>query len=186
MANIPDPNLRLTLLNSAWEEGLLPRFDKEAFYRDVLKEPYDPAADYNYEIDNRVRDHLLSIPLTDDVLAKLKIVTWDGGNEVHHDIWTQWDGESDEFDVRDLRGIEACRGLEFIQFLAGTKFRDCSPLSGLPNLSEVMLLGGRIADLSPLLTLPKVSKVEVAADDADTNRAVIGELRSRGVDVTVY
>ena len=186
MANIPDPNLRLTILNSAWEEGLLPPFDKEAFYRDVLQQPYDASADYNHRIDDRVRKHLLSTPLPDEMLAKLKILTWDGGNEVHHHIWADWDGESDEFDVHDLRGVEACKGLEFVQFIAGTAFRDIAPLTGLPKLSEVMLLGGRIADAEPLLSVPNLRKVEIAADDSPQNQRVFDKLRSNGVDVAVY
>jgi uncharacterized protein DUF6892 len=186
MAKIVDDNLRLTLLQSAWDQGLLPQFDKRAFYSDVLKNPYDPRAEYNDGIDERVKKHLLAIPLPKDLLAKLTLVTWDGGNEVFHHIWTNWDGESDEFAVHNLAGVEACRGLETLQFISGAQFKDCSQLAGLSNLEDVMLLGGTITDLRPLLKLPKLRKLEVVAEDDVSNRAALDELRTRGVSVTMY
>jgi hypothetical protein len=186
MAKIPDDNLRLTLLNSAWDQGLLPAFDKEAFYRDVLKQKYDPRASYNDGIDERVKKHLLSIALPDELLGKLTLVTWDGGNEVHHHIWTNWDGESDEFAVHDLSGIEACKNLETLQFIAGAQFDDVSPLAALPKLQEAMLLGGKMGDLRPLLKMKSLKKVEVVPEDNANNRAALDGLRARGVDVTAY
>jgi hypothetical protein len=106
--NIQDPNLRLTILQAAWTAKLLPKFDKEAFFRDELGEGYDGDADYNYEPHEKVREALLKIPLPDSLLTKLKRVVWDGGKEIWLIIWRYWDGESDEFNVKDLSGIEAC------------------------------------------------------------------------------
>lgn len=186
MAEIRDPNLRLTILHSAWNAGLLPPFDKEAFYRDVLHDPWDADADYNDEVDERVRKHLLTIPLPSDLLAKLTRVTWDAGNEVFNYIWTTFDGESDEFAVRDLNGIEACKNLDVLEFTGGAAFRDCAPLAGLPKLSSATLLGGVMSDLSPLLKLASLKKLRVVAENTPSNQSVIDALRSRGVAVTVY
>jgi hypothetical protein len=186
MPSIPDPNLRLTLLNSLWNANLLPRFDKEAFYRDVLREEWDPEAEYNDGVDERVREHLLSIPLSDDLLAKLMMVVWDGGNEVHHHIWTNWDGEDDTFNVRDLRGIEACTNLEVLEFTGGASFGDCSPLAGLSKLRRVTLFGGWLTNATALLSLPSLKKLECVVHDSADVKATLDELRSRGVSVTAY
>ncbi len=186
LPEISDPNLRLTLLNALWNAQLLPQFDKEAFYRDTLHDAYDPEADYNDRIDERLRDHLLSIALPQDLLAKLKTLVWDGGNEVHHHIWTNWDGDTDVFDVRDLRGIEAVSELEVLEFTAGAAFGDISPLASLPKLRRATLLGGWTTSLRPLLRLPSLRTVEVVSHDSPDNRAVIDELRSRGIMVTAY
>ena len=58
---IPDPNFQLTLLQSLWTAGLAPPFDKEAFFRDVLKQPYDFKALYNNAVDDRVRKAYLGL-----------------------------------------------------------------------------------------------------------------------------
>ncbi len=186
MATIPDPNLRLTLLNSLWNANLLPAFDKDAFYRDVLHEEWDPAADYNDGVDDRVREHLLATKLPEEALAKLTLVTWDGGNEAFHHIWTNWDGEDDTFSVRDLRGIEACMNLEVLEFTGGAAFGDCAPLAGLAKLRRATLFGGWITNARPLLSLPALKKVELVAKDEPSIRTVLDELRSRGVAVTSY
>ena len=186
MTNIADDNFRLTLLQSAWDQELLPPFDKQAFYAGELKTPYDPRADYNDRIDERVKKHLLAIPLPDELLANLTRVTWDGGNEVFHYIWTNWDGESDEFAVHNIAGIEVCTGLETLQFISGAQFDDCAPLARLSKLEDVMLLGGTMADLRPLTKLPRLRKVEVVAADTPNNHDAIERLRARGIDVTAY
>jgi hypothetical protein len=186
MADVKDPNLRLTLLQAAWDAGALPPFDKQAFYQNTLGEPYDPKADYNERIDKRVRDALLATPMPDDVLERLKVVAWDGGNDVHHFVWTNWDGESDEFDVADLTGIEKCKNLERLLFIAGARFTDCKPLTGMSKLRDVMIHGTKLFDLRPLSTLPALDKLEVAFAATDENRAVVEILRNRGVTLETW
>jgi hypothetical protein len=74
MAHIADPNLRLLLLQAAWDENLIPRFDKAAFFRDQLHEELTDDAECNYRIDTRVLDALLAIPLTDETLFKTFVI----------------------------------------------------------------------------------------------------------------
>ena len=60
--SIPDPNFRLTLLQSLWTAGLAQRFDKDAFFRDVVGEPYDPAASYgssNFDVRNAFKGRVV-------------------------------------------------------------------------------------------------------------------------------
>src|SRR5256885_6351734 len=103
---IPDQALQLLLLDAAWQEGLLPPFDKIAFYRDELGIKWDFDADYSLQADPRVLSALLATALEDTVLARITAFDWDGSNQVCSHIWSQWDGEDDMFDVEKLDGIE--------------------------------------------------------------------------------
>lgn len=186
MAHIADPSLRLLLLQAAWNENLIPRFDKAAFFRDQLHEELTDEGEYNYRIDTRVLDALLAIPLTDETLAKLKFVEMDAGNQIYGYIWSYWDGESGEFDVKDLSGIEACTALESLIFIAGARFKDVSPLAGLPALTEFKDFSDPIADLRPLLSVPKLRTLDVNYEPTPANRAVIAALKLRGVSVVEH
>lgn len=186
MANIRDPNLKLTLIQAAWIANLLPPFDKDAFYRDVLGTPYDPRAEYNNRIDERVRDAILATSLSDDLLRRLTYVVWDAGNEIHNLIWTNWGGESDEFYIHDLSGIEGCENLEQLLFIGGASFDDCSPLARLSRLSHLMIEGKQPADMKPLLTLPKLAKLDLSFTASGANRGIVDQLKSRGVAVSEW
>ena len=179
-----DPNLRLTLLQSLWYANLAPRFDKEAFFREVLGEPWDVTASYNDGVDERVRDALLAIPISDEQLARLPLLQWDGGNDIHALIWENWRGEDETFDVRDLGGVERCVALREIAFTSGLQASDLSPLAGLASLTEVMLLGRPLSDLEPLLELPSLERLRLYYLDRPRAREVLAILGARGVDIS--
>lgn len=184
MSEFADPNLKLIVLQAAWNEGLLPPFDKPAFFRDVLKEEYDEHADYNYKLDERVREHLLAIPLPSEQLSRITTIEWDGGNEIFLEIWSYWDGESDEFDIHDLTGINKLTGLETAFFNAGVAFRDVTPIAGMLRLEKFLNYSTPIDDLTPFLSLPKLTRLQAMYPDTPSNRAAIVELQKRGVTVT--
>jgi hypothetical protein len=181
---IRDPNLKLTLLQCLWAEGLLPPFDREAFFSDELGQPYDPSAAYNNRVDERVRDALLATSLPTELLAKLKLLQWDGGDDVFHYVWTNWYGDDETFFVTSFDGIEACTGLEEILFGAGFNGTDIAPLGALPNLTELKLWGTkRLPDVRPLLQTPALRKAQISAEDNAENRAAIAALRAKGIEV---
>jgi uncharacterized protein (TIGR02996 family) len=182
VTRIPDPNLKLTLLQALRDLELLPEFDKEAFFRDVLHKEYDEFAAYNERLDKRVLRALLATKLPDTLLAKIEQLVWDAGNDVHHDVWTNWDGEDETFDVRDLTGLEACTGLKSITFIAGSQVSDWSPVAGLPRLQQIYASGARARSLSPFLELPALKQLSVRFVDSPENRAVLEKLRARGIE----
>jgi hypothetical protein len=58
-------------------------------------------------------------------LDRVERLAWMGGGHVTaHLVWSQWDGESDEFDITSLEGIEALRNLKRLEV---------SPLNKLPE-----------------------------------------------------
>ncbi len=182
--NFPDPNLRLTLLQSLWTAGLAPPFDKEAFFHDVLHDRYDVRAAYNNTVDERVRRALLDQPITSEQLSRLRLVHWDGGDEIHHLIWENWDGEDDTFDVRDLRGVEQCRNVEEIEFTSGCQARDLSPVGELSSLRRLMLYGRVFDSIAPLRDLTALRELSISCADNPTNREVLAVLQGRGVDLS--
>jgi len=186
-SHIPDRSLHLLLLDAAWQEGLLPAFDKVAFYRDQLGIAWDFDADYSRVPDNRVMTALLAIPLEAATLTRIASLSWDGANQVCSVIWSQWDGEDPMFDIHSLDGIEVCTGLRKLHFI-GAAFRSIEPLRGLIALEHVDIghLEEPLADLSPLLGPPALRSVSLNGNYLKTpaNTEVLATLQRRGVNTT--
>lgn len=101
-------NLRLAVLDTLQKVVKLP-----ATY------PFDP---YRYDRDNLYR--VLAVEITQEQLDTIEVLHWlGGGHTTAHLVWEQWDGESDEFHITSLAGIEALRNLRALRV---------SPLSAIP------------------------------------------------------
>jgi hypothetical protein len=199
-----DPNLHLAVLEAAWDAKLLPVFDKDVFYRDVLGETWDANRD-GEKVDERTRSALLAIPLPPDVLARIETLEWGGGEATQHFVFHSWDGEDETFDVTDLTGIGACANLRQLS-LDVAALTDIAPLRELPKLewfrlnyggnSVVLEHQGRVSvtegpaegelqDLRPLLELKALARLDIGSRyrNDDRNRGVLQELRKRGVQL---
>jgi len=184
-----DRALQLLLLDAAWKEGLLPRWDKVAFYRDQLGIAWSFDADYSRGPDPRVLEALLAIPLEPALLARISEFRWDAANDVCFAIWSQWDGEDDMFDVHVLDGLEHCTGLRnFI--VNGGSFRSIAPMRALVSLETVSIwtLDDPLADLTPLRDLPALKNVALYGNYVSTpaNEAVLATLQQRGVTTRAF
>ena len=185
MSAVTDQNLRLTLLQAMWNEGLAPKFDKPAFYRNQLSREYDPASPEHEELNVEVRDALIATDLPEDSLARLKRVDWDGSEEIFHLIWEFPSDVGDTFFVKSLSGIEACKNLGALQFFAGLKTTNLSPIASLAELTTLRLQGPqRQTDIPPLLGLPKLKLVDVPVEDNESCADVVAQLRAKGVQVS--
>ncbi len=143
-ALFPDANLHLAVLDALVSGG-------------HVKLP-DLETEDEYKPDQAVRQTLLDIPLGPDDLAKVKELVWEGGMEIQHTIWNQWDGEDEYFDIRDLSGIDQLSKLERVDVLSCCRVDDWSPLASCATLRSV-------------------------AVPADTSSPVFDALRERGVQV---
>jgi hypothetical protein len=93
------------------------------------------------------------------------------------------DGESDELDVHNLRGIERCSNLEGLIFAPGIQVTDLSPLRSLKKLSRVILRSvNPLPDVSPLLDLPALNGTTVMRTNNPANDKVVAQRRARGVN----
>ena len=139
----PDTNLHLAVLDALASEGhvKLPNLKTEDAYKP----------------DSAVRQALLDIPLGPDDLAKVKQLVWEGGMEIQHAIWNQWDGEDEYFDIRDLSGIEQLSKLERVDILTCCRVEDWSPLEKCASLRSVTVP----AEASPTFDALQARGVEV-------------------------
>jgi hypothetical protein len=108
-APFADPTLKLAVLDELGRSVELPRMYS-----------FDG---YEFDDDNLAR--LMTVEIPQEQLDSIEKLSWlGGGHAIVHMVWPQWDGESDEFTIRSLTGIEALRNL--------TKLA-VSPLEALPT-----------------------------------------------------
>jgi hypothetical protein len=188
-AEIPDVNLRLAMLEALRDLGLVQRPDRVDDDDDHDPEDYDDYdddPDYQYNSDRC--DELLAKPFRAQQLVEIVVLDWDVSNpSVIYDIWPQWDGESEEFDIHDLTGIECCPALKEINIDAFAG-KDLSPLRKLPQLKRIFLGSqATIRELRPLLDIATLERVSIATakpiSRTGANAKVIDALLERGVEL---
>jgi hypothetical protein len=154
---IPDTNLSLAIVEALRELGLGPPVGPRG----------DPFDDDDGDGINARIEAVLKEPFQADALAKIKQLWWDHSQQnILYEVWPGWDGETEEFDIESLAGLEHCSGLEVINLcrFVGT---DLSPLAKLPALRELTIYE----------SLPSaVSK---------RNAAVLRSLTKRGVVIVI-
>lgn len=172
---LTDANLRLAVLEELVARNL------------VIRPTTARGKDGVY--DERIRDKLVSAAFPADALSKIDSLSWTTDAEAIYQIFPQWDGEEDEFEIRSLAGIGVCDGLRVIAItmFAGTDLAPLRDLAKLESLSLERPYSSRaIEDLSPLLDLPSLRSAEIhGVRRRAENDAVIEALRARGVRVKI-
>lgn len=149
---IRDPALRLAILSGLHDAG---RLDLSPLPRAAKRDRINPA----------VLRALLRLPVTDEALAGLTALWWEGGGQrLQHLIWPLWHGEDDTFYVHDLTGLEALPGLRELVLATDAPL---DPLLALPALQKVRLCLARGASErgADVLAALRARKVGVAAED---------------------
>jgi hypothetical protein len=97
VAPFTDPNLKLAVLDELQGTIGLPKM----YFFD----------EYAFDEDNLAR--MMAVGLSAEQLDGIEALAWrGGGHTAAHLVWGQWDGESDEFDITSLAGIEALHNLK--------------------------------------------------------------------------
>lgn len=164
-----DPNLQLVVLGGLWNAGLLKR---------PTTKP-KPAVD---QMIKQVRSELLATELPPKALAKLDYLPWNG-SPVFQVVWPGWTGDTRDFAIQSLEGIEACSNLRDLLIDGGVGFTDLAPLASLKKLVSVVLTGKDLANLEPLLELPQLKKVLVQRKKTAKNDKVLAALSAKGVKI---
>lgn len=172
---IPDVNLRLALM--------------EALVAKKIVERPATARGREQVYNEKVRDKLLSVSFDADKLAAVDALGWSTDVKAIYQIFPQWDGEEDEFEIKSLSGLEACKNLREINItmFGGT---DLEPLRGLEKLESITLerpySDKAIKELAPLLELPSLRDVAIsAARKSESNADAIKRLKDKHVRVSI-
>ncbi|MBB4314167.1 DUF7256 domain-containing protein [Roseospira marina] len=190
-APFADPNFKLVVLSSLLREKELDLGTPEMLATHVLGRPVD-LEDEGYDLIPEVLEYLRRYPLTDTLLAKVRSLYFDGGENIYVYPWYFWDGESYEFEVSSLQGIEHCPNVTDIDAIAMIDEIDIRQLTSLPHL-ESLSISTDFVGLDALLELPSLKTFRLI--DTDTykeaitpghpTRSLLESLKSQGVSVAV-
>ncbi|WP_245314321.1 hypothetical protein [Rhizobium sp. R634] len=191
-APFADPNLKLVVLSSLLDAKQIDLGTPAQLATHLLGRAVDLEHE-GYEIMPEAQDYLARYPLTDELLATVEEIAFDGGGSVYRYVWYFWDGEDDVFNVTDLSGIELCRNLKSFSAISMIGKIDIQTLLSFERLEYLSLSTG--ADhIETLLELPTLKEVRVLDDEiydevtkvGTPARRVFDTLKDRGVRVWVH
>lgn len=183
---MPDRVLRLMVLQKLIDAGEVEPITAEAAYPAVRGEPYDDFAEYGYQFNEDIAAYIDATPVDEAMLAKVTSLPTDPTADLIFVIWPQFDGESEEFDVTDVTGLDRLPELAEL-FVAvhrqadlevvsrcgrlTTASLDCrvpldlAPLARARTLQTLELQHAEnVADLAPLCALPELTALELEGD----------------------
>jgi hypothetical protein len=182
-APFADPNLKLVVLSALTDAGTIHLGPRKKLAAHLLGPGYDEDQD-GYDLLKPVYDYLVRYPLTANHLAAVTRIDFDGGNEIYTYPYPFWDGETGEFDVTSLEGIERLINLERIDIFSLASDPDLSHLAPLKKLEHLGLDHGLYPNGEALLQLPNLRSLTCSAT-AFADPALIPALRARGVAVRI-
>ena len=59
-----------------------------------------------------------NLKLTEEDLALVKKLVFDGGEDIYFLLMPDWDGESEEFDVKSVKGFEQLPNLKEVEYIS--------------------------------------------------------------------
>jgi hypothetical protein len=188
-----DLNLKLAIIYQLRKQRLLPKFNKKKFWKQTFGITYDAYADYNYERVSEVADYYNNYVISPELFLKVDELTWIEF-DIIYDIYDQWDGEDNQFEIASLEGIEQCQGIGKISISVGMDpykweglektYVSLNPLIKLPHLTELKI-SGYMQDVSAVLLIRSLKQlslngnVPTAVDIATLKESLIG----KGVEV---
>ena len=182
-----DLNLKLPILDELLGNGLLNLGEPDELVSHVLKKKIDLESD-GWDLIEPALEYLRKYPLSQSLLDQVYRLEFDGCLAIYRYAFYHWGGESHEFDVTSLSGIEKCRNLKRINVISMLTCEDLEPIGKLHNLEEIELSGdGEWRNLQCLLDLPRLRKVRFFSNEInDSDKWVLQELLKRGIDSRSY
>ena len=188
-----DPNFKLVVMNDLLERNIIDLGTPRDIAQFAFDRPFDQVPQ-GHALLRPVYDYLVRYPLADADLAAAQNLSFDGGNRIYSYAFPSWDGETDDFEVHSLDGIERLANLESFAVTAMLAFHDFSRLAGFQKLRCVDATIGRYENLNTLLGLSALAECRLRGnriyDDVMTpghqSRSVMETLRGRGVRVWVH
>jgi hypothetical protein len=180
-APFADPNLKLIVLSALNDSGAIHLGPRKKVAAHILGPGYDEDQD-GYDLLKPVYDYLVRCPLTADHLAAVTSIEFDGGSEIYTYPFPFWSGETGEFDVDSLEGIDRLINLKSIEIIALLNSYDLKHLAGMQHLEHLGLHSGRYEHGEVLLQLPALKSLTCGSDAFEDPR-LLPALRARGVAV---
>lgn len=96
--------------------------DKETSFSEELKKMKETYVD-TYDGDGftcipEMAAYFENLVLTEKDLEQVTELSFDGGEDIYFLLMTDWDGESDEFDVKSVEGFEKLPHLKKVNYIA--------------------------------------------------------------------
>ncbi len=109
-----DFGFKLVVINSLL--GKETSFAKEL---EEMQEKYVDEYDGDgYECIPEMVEYFENLKLTEEDLAMVEQLVFDGGEDIYFLLMTDWDGETDEFDVQSVKGFELLPNLKSVEYIA--------------------------------------------------------------------
>ncbi len=179
-APFSDVNLKLAVMSSLLDAKLLDLGTPEQLATHVLRRPVDLEKD-GYDLIPEALDYLARYPLTDDLLASVERMEFDGGATIYPFAWYFWSGEEGAFDIKDLSGIRFCPNLKSLSVISMMDKVDSKVLVPLKRLERVSI-NVPSESLEALLDLPSLKEAGRFSRNAAA-APILEKLEQRGVQV---
>jgi len=121
MPTFRDFNFKLLVVDRLMydDEALSPAFDLSGHLRGlgIAEAPYEYACRVGkeYRVLDEARAYFEALEISEDQLATVDTILFDGGNQVFAECAPVWDGEDDLFDVRSLDDLALVPNLRTFQ-----------------------------------------------------------------------
>ncbi len=179
-APFSDVNLKLAVMSSLLDAKLLDLGTPEQLATHVLRRPVDLEKD-GYDLIPEALDYLARYPLTDDLLASVERMEFDGGATIYPFAWYFWSGEEGAFDIKDLSGIRFCPNLKSLSVISMMDKVDIKVLAPLKRLERVSI-NVPSENIEALLDLPSLKEAGRFSRNAAA-APILEKLEQRGVQV---
>ncbi|MBB4273614.1 DUF7256 domain-containing protein [Rhizobium mongolense] len=179
-APFSDPNLKLAVMSSLLYAKALDLGTPQQLASHVLGRTVDLEKDGD-ELIPEALDYLTRYPLSDEQLAAVERIEFDGSGAIYPFAWYFWGGEEGVFDVRDISGIRFCPNLKSISVNSMIDKVDIRALVPLKTLQRVSI-NVPSENIEALLDLPSLRTAGRFPPNPVT-REIFEELARRGVQV---
>lgn len=178
-----DRNLKLAVLDTLLADRRIQLGEPAEFAQFVLRRRCDLERE-GYERIEAAHDALARLPLTDDELAAVTWLDFGGGSEVVRHAHYFWNGETGDFDVHDLSGLDRLPALETLSLDERCRVTDLRQIAGL-GLQELALgLGPYEHEAVLLSALPRLRRLSLFS--GALSQPTCDALRARGVQLRFY
>ncbi|MBX9773311.1 MAG: hypothetical protein K2Y71_02770 [Xanthobacteraceae bacterium] len=177
-----DPNFKLVVLSSLKGIQAIDLGQPQDLAEFVLRRSVDLEKEGCAPI-REAYDYLARYPLTDEDLAKVEALNFDGGNPIYRHFHYCWDGEARDYDVTSISGIARLTNLREFNHVSMLKHFDAAHLVGLNQLETLSFECG-CRNPERLLELPALRWLTFHRH-AIADASLIATFRQRGITVRV-